>query len=571
MASMTRKEQREIAQTLLRRDLEREKSVAVRERNARVESHALKRLRLAQQKQAVRRKEASDSAMSPSASTRLQKKGHFHKVVSASSVLAGADNVFVVDPLSRPTTPRMTRVPHLSERTVVRERFPRRAGFGATVDQQSSPAPAQGHKSPIRDKGAAKVVPHEEHGDPASIHDGVHFRDEGEEVTQAEIFIRPVLENLVRWMIPIVLTCSVLLSLFLTQRTNHYLVAKSRHPCFSSTNPFHITGLVAPGSSLHGMCDEIELWPCPPRAVCQSGALVQCNSIYWVPNKVEPTSCVLSDIALSMIALVQRCLEKWSGSCAGGGMLNVTNASPVPYRQAAGVPMHPYDAVIKELMRDLPKSGYDEMIRLKEEIFADISRGRFSILWELDDSGAQSLWIGLHPNHDRHLPVGCRAAKDIVESIAIIRQVLTFPVVIGIFSGLCVTLQIAAEAVWVILLVNPAVLSLFATAFAGIIWIWQSTVRKRSREALAADIEVAHRTALDILKHESVPLRCLALRDAVRERIQGDFDHASRFHGSVWRTVQARLENDERIQLRLVRQEPCFLWSGPKANENLRN
>jgi hypothetical protein len=105
-------------------------------------------------------------------------------------------------------------------------------------------------------------------------------------------------------------------------------------------------------------------------------------------------------------------------------------------------------------------------------------------------------------------------------------------------------------------------------AVVGSLYWLKKSQQRAERAAFRSDVDLTLGAAIDILKRESDPLRCLALRDDLREQLEGRLHGDShQFNRRVWPEVQSILEADQRIGLRLVRGDQSFLWVGPTSSQ----
>jgi hypothetical protein len=322
---------------------------------------------------------------------------------------------------------------------------------------------------------------------------------------------------------------------------------------------------------------DTDLLPCPPHSVCEAGQVVACDNHHlWVLHQPEgstvPTSCVPSSDALAAVALATKRLEAWSwpATCEGNPD---TSSTPPPESRKGGEAVDRVMFSYRHLVSSLRDDESAFVAAIEPGQFAELARGRLSVLWgdkEEEDgaSGAPGLWLGLLPGHTQHLPASCRAANVIVAFARTAWGV--------VYSGVKVAvLTPAYDAVRFVLKVGLVIFKTYPFGLTlGSIWLvvaalyWRKKSQQRAdREAFRADVDLTLGAAIDVLKREEEPLRCLALRDDLREhlegRLQGDSHH---FNRRVWPEVQSVLESDQRVALRLVRGDQSFLWVGPTAS-----
>jgi hypothetical protein len=338
-------------------------------------------------------------------------------------------------------------------------------------------------------------------------------------------------------------------------------------PCFAPSDDSEPPPQCAQGEG--GDEDDDGLWPCPPHSVCRDGEIVACGggdderALLWAPYRAggrpapaAVTYCVPSDAALAAIAAVSKVLDRWTWPVNCRRAAREGGGAPVDGDVASGqFRLYPFVAVLPEVRDKL--DGLVDPVQ-----FADLARGRLSTQWKNDGTGASSLWIGLLPNHKKNLPSWCRA------SLAIIWFVNCFggvprKFVYGYFVPFALFMR---DVFLMVYWANPAtvLLGVLLPALLVILW-WRSAQSRREREAHEADVNLVYAAAVDVLSQTEDPIRCLALRDEVRERLRGGL-RGNQFNAAVWPDVQTRLEGDQRITQRMVRGDVALWWAGPRRS-----
>lgn len=345
------------------------------------------------------------------------------------------------------------------------------------------------------------------------------------------------------------------------------LILKRPPPCFDSTD-----GAIDGSAASQGVVDHCakpgtEFLPCPPHSICEAGQITACENRWWVLPTPEglpvPTSCVPSTEALSAISRVTERLEAWSWPASCEGRPDDAPTPPPDARKGAtDRVMFPYGVVLASLGEDGHLAS-----TLQPGQLAELARGKMSVLWDKDEGGVPELWLGLLPGHTQHLPASCRAAHTIVSVARSAANVAYSAVVVGVVSPLSNFLGFVGAVLLVIFRAHPVGLTVLSIWLGVVALYWRKESQKRSeREAFRFDVDLTVGAAMEILKQqqkeEQPPLRCLALRDTLREQLDGEL-RGGQFNRRVWPEVQSILEADHRVALRFVRGDQSFLWVGP--------